>query len=265
MGGSLLARCLRQPPRVAEWCLALGLTILGLVGVAVTQTRAVWLALVIVLVGLLLVGLVFLCRQRHRQALSAKSVVVFIAVASMLAMLGYSLAPSFEKRLHASQATIQALETGSFDEIPLKNGTGVRLHTWMYALERISERPLTGWGAESRKPLIDEGPFPDWMKNRFGHFHNSYLEILLAYGALGMLALVILTWMILKGTFLLLRSGRRYWGVGLLATWAFFFIINMFESYLIFNSGMYFYIIVGGVGMSFYLFNERDGAEVAAR
>ncbi|WP_280570356.1 O-antigen ligase family protein [Chromohalobacter sp. 296-RDG] len=264
MGGTLLARCLQRPARGIEWGLALGMTILGLVGVVVTQTRAVWLALVIVLTCLLLVGLVCLCKQSLRKALSARSVVVFITVASVLAVLGYSLAPVFEKRFHASQATIQALEAGDIADIRY-NSTGIRLHTWVYALEKISERPLTGWGGESHKPLIDEGPFPDRVKQRFGHFHNSYLEILLAYGALGMLALATLTWMILKGTFLLLRSDKRYWGVGLLSTWALFFIVNMFESYLIFNSGMYFYIIVGGVGMSFYLFNEHDRAKVVAR
>ncbi len=265
VGGSWLARCLQRPVRGVEWGAALSLTVLGLVGIAVTQTRAVLLAIAIVMAGLLLVGLVSLCRRRHYKALSAKGVVVSIAVVSVLLALGYSLAPFFEKRLHASQATIQSLETGDLDEISLKNGIGIRIHTWLYALERVSERPLTGWGAESRKPLIDEGPFPDRVKHRFGHFHNSYLEILLAYGALGMLALMILTWMILKGTVRLLRPGQRYWGVGLLSAWAFFFIINVFESYLIFNSGMYFYIIVGGVGMSYYLFGEREETEVVTK
>ncbi|WP_280565177.1 O-antigen ligase family protein [Chromohalobacter sp. 48-RD10] len=264
VGGSWLARCLQRPGRGVEWVAALSLTVLGLVGIAVTQTRSALLAMAIVMAGLLVVGLVSLFRRRHYKALSTKGVVVFIAVASVLTVLGYSLAPVLEKRFHASQATIQSLKTGGIADIGYTS-VGIRLHTWVYALDRISERPLTGWGAESRKPLFDEGPFPDRVKQRFGHFHNSYLEILLAYGALGMLALVILTWMILKGTVRLLRPGQRYWGVGLLSAWAFFFIINAFESYLIFNSGMYFYIIVGGVGMSYYLFGEHNGKEVMSK
>ncbi|WP_419308093.1 O-antigen ligase family protein [Chromohalobacter israelensis] len=262
-GGAWLARCLQRPVRGLEWGLALGLTILGLVGIAVTQTRAVLLAMAIVSAGLLVVGLFYLCKQRHYKVLSAKGVGAGIVVAGILAMVGYALAPAFEKRLQASQATVQALEAGDVEDIQY-NSVGIRLHTWLYAVDKIAERPLTGWGAESRKPLIDEGPFPESVKHRFGHFHNSYLEILLAYGVLGMLALAALTWMILKGTARLLRSDHRYWGVGLLSAWAFFFIINMFESYLIFNSGMYFYIIVGGVGMSYYLFGERDEKEVVS-
>ncbi|RAH38237.1 O-antigen ligase [Halomonas sp. SL1] len=265
MGGSWLARCLQRRVRGLEWVPALVVTLLGLVGVVVTQTRAVWLALAIVLAGLLLVGLVYLfIRQGDRRALSARGVVALVVVASTLAVAGYSLAPIFEKRLEAESTTIQALEAGDVDEVSIRSSIGVRLHTWWYAWERVQERPLTGWGAKSRNPLIDEGDFPGWVKRRFGHFHNSYLEILLAYGALGMLALALLTGMILKGTHSLLRSGQRQWGLGLLSAWAFFFVVNVFESYLIFSSGMYFYIIVGGVGMSFYLFGARNGKEVAS-
>jgi O-antigen ligase len=74
---------------------------------------------------------------------------------------------------------------------------------------------------------------------------------------LGLSALMVLTVMIIRGTIMLLGGTHQYWGVGMLVSWVFFFIINLFESYLIFNSGMYFFIIFGGIGMSFYLFGAN--------
>ncbi|MCO7246800.1 O-antigen ligase family protein [Halomonas sp. Mc5H-6] len=263
MGAGWLFKCIGTGDAKYEWGAALALTVLGVAGGVVTQTRAVWLALGLIFLGLMVVGL--LCLLKHRRSLPRSKLLLSCVVAvGVLALSVSTIAPVIEKRFLQEQEVMEALAAGKMVDVPFTS-IGIRVHTWSYALDKIQERPLTGWGAKSRGALIDEGPFPDWLKVRFGHFHNSYLELLLAYGVLGLAAIAILTAMILKGTVALLATPHRHWGMGLLISWAFFFIINVFESYLIFNSGMYFFIVVGGVGMSFYLFGKNANTGTITR
>lgn len=257
-------KCIGNRAAKLEWTIALVLTVLGFAGVVVTQTRAVWLALALILLGLVVLSLLRVLKHSRSAWLKPKLLLSLFAVVGVVAFTASAIAPVVEKRLSDEQDVIEAIGAGRMDDVPFSS-IGIRVHTWAYGWERVQERPLTGWGAKSRGPLIDEGPFPDGLKNRFGHFHNSYLEALLAYGVLGLAAIAILTVMILKGTILLLNTAHKQWGIGLLISWAFFFIINLFESYLIFNSGMYFFIIVGGVGMSFCLFGKNDKASTVIR
>jgi O-antigen ligase len=263
MGVGWLFKCIGTGAAKYEWGVALALTVLGVVGGVVTQTRAVWLALGLIFLGLMVVGL--LCLLKHRRSWPrSKLLLSCVVVVGVVAFTVSTIAPVIEKRFLQEQEVMEALAAGKMVDVPFTS-IGIRVHTWSYALDKIQERPLTGWGAKSRGALIDEGPFPDWLKVRFGHFHNSYLELLLAYGVLGLAAIAILTAMILKGTMALLTTPHRHWGMGLLISWAFFFIINVFESYLIFNSGMYFFIVVGGVGMSFYLFGKNANTGTITR
>lgn len=264
MGGGWLVKCLRCSANKPEWGGALVLTLLGLVGVVVTQTRAVWLALTVILLSLMVIGLCRFAKQRQRRWLRTKLLFPVVALVGVLTLTVITMVPVIEKRLLDEQDVIETIGQGNLDDVPLSS-IGIRVHTWVYGWERVKERPLTGWGPRSRNSLIDEGPFPDWLKDMFGHFHNVYLEILLAYGVLGLAALFGLTVMILRGTVMLLREGHQYLGMGMLMSWVFFFIINLFESYLIFSSGMYFFIIFGGIGMSCYLFGENHPARSEAQ
>lgn len=261
MGASWLFKCMSTGAAKYAWAIALALTVLGVAGGFVTQTRAVWLALGLIFLGLMVMGLLHLLKQRRLGWLCPKLLLPCVVLVGVVAFTVSTIAPVIEKRLQDEQEVVEAIAAGKMVDVPFSS-IGIRVHTWEYALDKIQERPLTGWGAKSHGALIDEGPFPDWLKVRFGHFHNSYLELLLAYGVLGLAAIAILTAMILKGTVTLLNTPHKHWGMGLLISWAFFFIINVFESYLIFNSGMYFFIVVGGVGMSFYMFgkNENTGS-----
>ncbi|MDI5920884.1 O-antigen ligase family protein [Halomonas sp. LR5S13] len=261
VGVSWLFRCLHWGVSKSEWGLALALTVLGLVGVVVTQTRAVLLALAIILLGLLVVWLVSLIKQIQRAWLRPRVLLPLFALVGGFVLVVNSIVPIVEQRFSKEneQNVVQAILDGRLDDVPYSS-IGNRVHSWVYGWERVQQRPLTGWGAKSRTPLMDEGPFPDWVKRVYGHFHNSYLEILLAYGFLGMSILALLTSMIIKGTLTLFGLVQRHWGIGLISAWMFFFMINLFESYLIFNSGMYFFIIFGGVGLTFYLFGEHHKA-----
>lgn len=264
MGGGWFFKCLGMRVAKPEWVIAFALMALGFVGVVVTQTRAVWLALALILLGLVVVSLLRILKHRRPDWLKPKVLLSLVTVVGAVAFTLSVIAPVVEQRLSDEQDVMEAIGDGRMDDVPFSS-IGIRIHTWVYGWDKVLERPLTGWGAKSRGPLIDEGPFPDWLKDRFGHFHNSYLETLLAYGLLGLSSIAVLIAMILKGTLELLSTTHKHWGVGLLISWVFFFIINVFESYLIFNSGMYFFIVVGGVGMSFCLFSKHADTGTVTR
>lgn len=236
---------------------------LGLAGVVVTQTRAVWLGLAVVAAVSIVAVTISLIKTKGVMLRRKRILLPTIFIGFMLFFSVVEMKPIVQQRLAAEQSVIQSLEKGDLANIPMSS-IGIRVHTWVYALEKISERPLTGWGGESRKPLIDEGPFEPWIKEKYGHFHNAYIEIWLAYGALGFIAYGLLTAIIITGYIRLVRSGHFIFGYGLLSAWLFFFVVNIFESYLIFNSGIYFYIVVGGVGMSSYLFGAQSRAKERA-
>lgn len=255
-----LTSYISQHKRLITYIIPAFLVALGATGIVITQTRAVWLALAIVAtVGIVVAGIFFLLRWKNKQLNNANIGIPLIVVAGMLLLGAGLMKPVISDRLSAEENVIESIADGELKKIPLTS-IGIRLHTWSYALEKIKERPLTGWGPESRKPLIDEGPFPDWIKARFGHFHNIYIEIALAYGILGFLAILALTAAVIKGNALLVRRGYSTWGYGLLSAWLFFSIVSAFESYAIFESGTHFYIIIGGIGMSFYLFEIRQSS-----
>jgi O-antigen ligase len=61
-----------------------------------------------------------------------------------------------------------------------------RLTMWTDALRLIAERPLTGWGFDQYRHL-SEGRFQGWEQ-----VHNAVLELLLAFGAIGGGAIMVL-------------------------------------------------------------------------
>jgi len=233
-----------------------GLVILSMLGVIITQTRAVWLGCFITLLLVAIVA-IFLNKKKAITLLSTPKVGLFFVLGAMLSIVFlWQFSPLIEKRLEYENQVIEDLVEGNLQNISY-GSIGNRINTWRYAIKKIQERPLTGWGGESRKPLIDEGPFPDWVKRVYGHFHNGYIDITLAYGLLGFSLLAILTWVSLKGVFSLWRHGEPVLFFGLLSAWGLFFVVNLFESYIIFKTGLYIYLVLGGIGLSFYLFGVK--------
>lgn len=232
------------------------LLLLSLTGVIITQTRAVWLSLIVVAFVLVLI-FIFNAARISIKLVSKKITLLLAAVFFIGFVVVSSDATSILKKRSLQESdVILVAAKGGLDDVPLTS-IGIRLHTWAYAIEKIKERPLTGWGSKSRKSLIKEGDFPKWIKDRFGHFHNSYLEILLSYGVLGFLIFLLLVVYIFKGIFSLISKDLVF-GYGLLSAWLNFLVVNIFESYLIFSSGMFFFIAVGGVSISFYIYSLSD-------
>lgn len=249
-------------PRRIGWA---ALTLLCLVGVGITQTRAVWLALSVVAVAM--GGLALLHGMLSRRAV--RSWKPWMAGAGVLCMVlvgaGWGFKGIIENRLAAENAVIaQALED-DWKEIPYSS-VGNRLVSWRAAVDWIAERPLVGWGEEGRSLVVQETDWlPDETRNNYGHLHNTFLELLVSYGALGVAVMAALATWIGVGAW-------RAWRGGVLPTdmavfgaafFVFYLVINQFESYGFFWTGVYLQnLVLGGLVTHIWRWQVESGQSV---
>jgi O-antigen ligase len=125
-----------------------------------TKTRAVWLSFLVSAIVLAWFNPDQKIRSLCRRLLLLGTVVVFIAL-SFIAM-GSSFQDRFE------------------DRSPVE----IRLAVYRAAWDMFLERPLLGWGV-SRMPAELETRVSDFHLNQFV-VHNTYLEILVEHGLLGL-------------------------------------------------------------------------------
>lgn len=76
----------------------------------------------------------------------------------------------------ASRSALKSVtRSGNLDEITSVTG---RDKIWIFAIEKIAERPLTGWGPGVSKKLLDE-------QDMLLHTHNVVIQIAISCGVLG--------------------------------------------------------------------------------
>jgi O-antigen ligase len=131
------------------------------VAILATKTRAVWLSFL----GSALIVILFNSNRRIRRVCLAlvMTATFSAAVAFSATTLGSSLQDRFE------------------DRSPVE----IRLAVYHAAWDMFRERPLLGWGV-SRMPSQLEERVSDFHLNQFV-VHNTYLEILVEHGLLGLL------------------------------------------------------------------------------
>jgi O-antigen ligase len=148
------------------------------------------------------------------------------------------------------------LLTGDLENLPFSN-IGMRIHSWAEALKWIAERPVTGWGRKARSDVIKLADrFPDAIKGDFGHLHNGYLEILLGFGAVGLIYLCVL-WVVLLRRIKLAASKDLY--AFALYSSVFILVLNMFESFFVKSSGEFAIALFMAAGYSQYLAKSLNG------
>lgn len=209
-----------------------------------TQTRGVWISCFISVFVML--ALTLSTRNSPGQSSLARLAVPIAAALIILAGLGTALNSNVMSRFESESGTLKLVLTGQVDTLPL-DSTGIRVRTWHHSLPWISERFWFGWGPDGGKLIMQESDaLPDDLKSRFGHLHNTYLEILAQYGFFGLaLYLSTLLWL----SILLIRAARNenipypvfIFGTGFICYWL---TVNFFESYMFFSSGQYAFTIV---------------------
>lgn len=218
--------------------------LISIAGVLFTQTRAIFLALFLAFMIVMVVVFFILKPQ-------VKTIFTFVsAIAIVSGCIYYSASSYIESRYQQEESVITSIINGEWDNVPYTS-VGIRFNTWKVAVDKIMERPLFGFGHRARSEVIKQSTIlPDSVKQEFGHLHNYPLEILLSYGLCGVVFFAIFYFIVLRDVYLSWLNRRLPTDIAVFcfAFFVFFFIINFFESYLSFWTGVFvFNIIVGGV------------------
>lgn len=199
----------------------------ALFALIISQSRQVWLAVVVVA---LLSPLI--C---YRSFNYKRTLLIYI----LLTILSLSLfnVSFIHKRVVTESGVIEKVVEGDWDNIPMTS-VGIRFNSWIEASKWIVKSPILGTDKGSVKQVIKTSEKFQAQRRTasFGHLHNFYLETLVAYGLFGMLFVVLLYRTIIVNVIQHQPYPQQVFLFLFLIFWA---IINSFESYNTKMLGLY--------------------------
>ena len=219
-----------------------------------SQTRSVFLALTLLFV---VFGLPYLYRLFMDDDFGAfrhvSKRVTFIGLMFGFIVVVVFLSDGVVLRIKDSLIDIQRLFSGNLDALasePIR----VRIQSWRAALEWILQRPFIGWGGNGGGLVMRH---TEWLQaythGHFGHLHNTYFEMTVRYGLLGVGLYVSLLFWLMKRSYLawenqVLPTDFFMFFVLFFVFWG---IVNFFESYMFYWTGVYIFNVILSVLVSF--------------
>lgn len=244
-------------PECVVWRLLLWISLLSicLVALLIGQTRAVWIA---VTLATFLMLCLWLGHKRRRgekgngeTRVVAKKVLMGVLVGAVaIGSASWLLGDTLAQRGMKERQVIEQVMDGNLSDVPYTS-IGIRIHSWIAASEWIEQRPLTGWGPWGRGLVIDHTSWlPDKVKDNFGHLHNFFIEMWVAYGVMGPLLIAALAIWVARATWRAWRGGVLPNDMALFSIcfFVYWMLVNQLESYMSFWTGVYvFNLVVGGL------------------
>jgi O-antigen ligase len=233
-------------------------------GLLLSQSRGSWLAFL----GALAVLSVLEWRGRARRRYWLALIVVGVA------LLGGLLAQTetVQKRFSEHTGTLIDIargETAAVESDPI----GLRFKALLFAHETWSERPWFGWGAGTSRELIANSGRPEALFDHdhwLPHLHNTYVEILVQFGVIGLILMAALVWALAHAGFSAQRAGRLPADLGrfYLVALVFVLIWCLFNYRVVRTDWMFFWILVAGTLYGFRTKptpQARAGSPMASR
>jgi len=220
---------------------ALSLAVLG-----ATQTRQVWVGL-----GIAAIATVpFAVRELRRRGLLTRRRLVASGGAAAFVLAAFVVFNPLEgpvSRMERDWHGIHELLVEGQTPQQL-NGSVIRLLQWRFAFQHIAERPILGHGGGATEVLLERSDLPRFIRLNFGHVHNSFLDLWMAYGVVAPAALILALVVLLVGVWRGYRRGQISTPMTLfgIAWIVFFAVVNCFESYFIYHTGYYMMFVCGG-------------------
>lgn len=232
-------------------------------GVAVSQTRAIWLGLTVALLALLPFAAAFTSAVKVKSIFTLRKISLAITISAILAgtLFSTNLPYYIGERISAENVNWDKLYLVATHQDREITSIKVRIASWSAAATWFAEKPFLGWGGRGSRPLIQQSDlFSDEFKERFDHLHNSYLQVLIEIGIIGAAFILALITLVARATIRAYRNGTIPLDVFLFSWTTFFFwtIANTFESYIIYDSGKYLFAIIGGTVYSFCIPDSRS-------
>jgi O-antigen ligase len=209
----------------------------------INSSRQAWLAL---LLTAFFMASYFTIKRFNRATGKKKLVTLSLFLGGMLCLSAViANNNTIVDRVMEEKEALEAIATLDFDDVPYSS-FGIRLHSWVAASEFIKEKPIFGWGSNGKTLVMKKTEWlPDWVQNGFGHLHNTYIQILVNFGLVG-LAFYLFIWMYMtnslfkeihKGT---IKKDIGYFFMSFLCFWS---IMNCFEAYQNFWTGVFYFTI----------------------
>ncbi|REC94276.1 O-antigen ligase family protein [Kushneria indalinina] len=231
---------------------------------AITMTRSAWLGIgVVSLVAL--AGLLVLLAKGHLNSATAKKRIAWALTLSVLAILlmGLLFGSQVVSRILVEHNVLLEILDGDLSNVP-PSSIGFRIHAWHYALQLIAEQPWFGWGPKSHIPLLLQSTNPVESttlgaisaRHNLTHFHSSYFTVLVANGITGFTVFLATVVTIGVSAYRSWRRGDMPSDVMIFLSLFFIFwaIVNLFESYMAYRTGVY---VIGAVGGMAYTYSMR--------
>ena len=221
--------------RLTLW---IGITLLVSVSFAAAEVRSQWLALGVVsmMSTLILLGRAILTTPFQPIRLFAPLAVIVAA-----GLLLFSQWDRATERWQREAHIYPLILKGDLKKIPTTS-VGHRIHLWGGALDAIKERPLLGWGPSSAEAVIKKAKIPKKTKKQFGHFHNSYLDMAVRTGLIGVAFMIGFFFLILRALWRGHQRGHIAGDIALfyMGTLLVLVIGNATESFVRFQFGWFF-------------------------
>ncbi|ACH64893.1 O-antigen polymerase, putative [Aliivibrio fischeri MJ11] len=221
-----------------------------------TQTRQVFLGLMI---SCIFAPFIYSLLQKNQPSLKLTLPIIFVSVLALIAMTNIS---TLEKRTSTESSTYKKLLMGDIDNIPY-DSSGIRINIWYEAYGWIQERPILGSGQDIRDDVILLSKrIPENIRTTINHLHNSFIEVTLSYGIIGLALILFMFYWLLHSTSKLVPLGQfneiRLIALLFLIYW---FVVNNFESYLFSTTGLLVHNIMFGSIYTFYLTEQLKNKE----
>lgn len=221
----------------------------------ITQTRQVWLGFIVVLFfSPIIVAYIF----KFNKKLVAT---IYLSIFISISLLFSTNLDFVKKRVLSESQVIENIASGEFDNIPMTS-IGIRVNSWLLSIEWIKSSPVIG-SSTTAIPLVlrTSEKFNRPELKRYGHLHNYFIETLVAYGAIGLLFIVIYFLHISKS---ILNSSDNKEKTLFIAFIIFWLIINNFESYSSKDLGLFIQTVIFGALYSKYIttFIQREESHV---
>lgn len=217
--------------RIPAYALCCFIIAFALFSLYASQSRQVWLAAVV----LLSLAPIVLVGTKHIR----KLVITYSLLA--VTLFGIFQLDSVKQRVFYESSVISTLTQGNWDNIPMTS-IGIRVNSWLEASKWIAERPVLGSDFEAISYVTRTSEkFQTANLLGFGHLHNYFLEVWVAFGVVGLIFLIVFYREIFTNIINNQGKKERYLLYSFLIFW---FIISMFESYNHKFLGLYVHTII---------------------
>lgn len=199
----------------------------------ISQTRQVWLGVIIVL--LILPLIITKIYQLNKKSVALLYLIFMICIGF------FSQSSIVKNRVMKENQVITNIAEGKLHNIPMTSA-GIRVNSWLLASHWIKENPIIGASTKAI-PLVlrTSEEFNTSSLKKFGHLHNYYIETLVAYGILGFGFLIIYYYSISKS---IINNGDKKAIILFISFLIFWIFINNFESYNSKTLGIFIYTII---------------------